>query len=33
MSKEGERGAQDYLLELRVGRQLVRSREKKTALH
>lgn len=32
MSKEGERGT-DYLLELRVGRQLVRSREKKTALH
>lgn len=32
MSKEGERGT-DYLLELRVGRQLVKSRERKTALH
>ena len=32
MSKEGQRGT-DYLLELREGRQLVRLRERKTALH
>lgn len=30
MSKEGERGT-DYLLELRVGRQLVKSRERKNS--